>query len=709
MKLQRTAENLLIAANIFILFILLFYGRLQLPGWVQVAGRMHPLLLHFPIVLLLMAVLLDLTMLRNAKLRQFQPLVTGMWLAGALAAAITAIAGLLLAKEEGYENIGLHKWSGLAIVWVASLSYRLRYARQLLFWTGNLAMLAALVIAGHAGANLTHGEDFLLAPVARPAEDVAVPFDEALAYEHLVRPILREKCMSCHNSSKTKGELNMETVALLRKGGKSGALFLAGDPAASLLMQRIHLPVDEKKHMPPKKEPQLDDEEIAILRHWIAKGGSFELALASLPASDSLRTLAQRRLSAPGKEETFDFAAASADKIAALTSNYRVIYPLSRNSPALVVTFYNRDQYKPEDLEALLPLKTQIVELHLQKMPVKDAALATIARFPNLRKINLDYTDITGQTLGALKSLSHLQSLAVSGTAVTLPQLQQLSGHPSLREVYCWNTRLQPKDSAALAGIRGIRFERGFTPGERDTLKLNAPIIANETPVFRDNEMLVLRHPIRGAEIRYTLDGSEVDSLTSPVYTGPLRLDSSCIVRAKAFKAGWYGSDAAKARFMKTSYQPDSALFLQLPNDKYTGNGAATLWDRETGNFEIASGKWLGFRYNPMEMMFMFRQPVHLREVTLNTMQLTRSYIFPPAVLEVWGGESPDKMRLLRKLHPAQPGKDTRDTLQCLRCTFAPSELQCLKIVAIPVEKLPGWHDGRGQKAWIFVDEVLFN
>jgi hypothetical protein len=58
-KLKRFAEQLLFAFNILIAFLFIFENFLVIPAWLQTVGRMHPLLLHFPIVILLIAMLLE--------------------------------------------------------------------------------------------------------------------------------------------------------------------------------------------------------------------------------------------------------------------------------------------------------------------------------------------------------------------------------------------------------------------------------------------------------------------------------------------------------------------------------------------------------------------------------------------------------------------------------------------------------------------------
>ena len=59
-----------------------------------------------------------------------------------------------------------------------------------------------------------------------------------------------------------------------------------------LMLRRIHLPPESKKHMPPQGKPQLTNEEAEILYRWIKSGASFTTKVASLPEKDSLRLLA---------------------------------------------------------------------------------------------------------------------------------------------------------------------------------------------------------------------------------------------------------------------------------------------------------------------------------------------------------------------------------------------------------------------------------
>ena len=220
----------------------------------------------------------------------------------------------------------------------------------------------------------------------------------------------------------------MDNTSSLLKGGKTGKLFVAGKPEISLLLERIHLPVEDKKHMPPKNKTQLTTEETDILRLWIKGNAELKKKVIDLPQNDSLRMLATALL---GPEETteekFDFAAADEAAIIKLNNDYRVITSLAKNSPALVVNLYNKSIYSAKLLEELDPVKKQIVSLNLNSLPVKDEDLKIIAKFSNLRTLHLNSTDITGAGLKHLSQLKNLRELTVWKTKANQAEIKAFS------------------------------------------------------------------------------------------------------------------------------------------------------------------------------------------------------------------------------------------------------------------------------------------
>lgn len=707
---QMVLFNASLALNCMLLFLLVFEERLALPAWLQVVGRMHPLLLHFPLVLIIVYALLVVFVRDEA----YKSLASSVLLVAAFTSVLTAIMGLFLSREQGYDAGALlwHKWGGVAISLFSLLWYwfqqRLLARRAVTFFTSIIALLL-VIVTGHLGAAITHGEDFLLAPVSNAGNQSMVAFEDAEVYKHMVMPVLERKCISCHNSGKAKGELVMETEALLLKGGKNGKLWDAAAANLGLMLQRIHLPLAQKEHMPPKNKPQLTEEEIQILEQWIRKGSNFKLRVAGLPETDTLYRLALKSFTTEDAV-VYNFAAPDAAVVNKLNTANRVVSFVAMGSPALAVGFFNGSLFNSAQLTELKEVKKQVVSMNLARMPITDVDLRAIGEFENLRQLNLSFTGISGNGLKELRKLKFLQRLSLSGTKLTAPQLAQLKTFPSLKTLYIWNTPIAEQEVETLR--QKLAFIKVETGAKNDTvvLKLSPPVAMNEDRLISGAAMpLKLKHYIQGVEIRYTMDGSEPDSIHSAVFKGNETLNDNTVIKARAYKPGWISSDLLEISFFKNTYTPDSVIYLTQPNEKYRDERRKLLIDHEQGLADFRSGTWVAFRENRMECLLVFSNPVNVQSIGLSSLVDVGSYIMPPASVQVWGAQDANQLKLIAQLIPQQPAKQVPATTKNFECRFKPVMVKYIKLVANPVGKLPAWHPGKGDKAWVFVDEVLVN
>lgn len=721
-SLKGFAGNVLFALNIFIIFLLLLENLLVIPHWLQPIGRMHPMMLHFPIVIIMLSMVLEFFRFKPEYTNQqlYQSFTTNLLLIGVLSSAVTVIMGLFLSKEGGYTGSVLqwHKWSGAGIVFITSLIY---WFRNLHWYTPPVAKAGAivsslcLIFTGHFGATITHGDNFVLGPVIS-AEQSIIPIEEAVVFDNLVKPVFEKKCVSCHNPDKIKGKLLLMDMESITAGGKSGKLFVPGNPEISLLLKRIHLPIEDKKHMPPEGKAQLTEDEITLLHLWVKNNADFKIKVIELPVQDSLRMLASTLLRpAEQEKEQFDFEAADKETVRKLNNNYRVVYALSKESPALAVNIFNKSAYSVKSLEELSPVRTQVVSLELNKMPVKDADLKNVSQFENLRTLNLNFTDITGAGLKDLISLEHLQSLSLSGTKLHFRELlQQMRSFKSLMKLAVWDTGLTDAEMKQLQeSNKNIELITGFRDDGTNPIQLNPPSLKNSSSIFTNQFPLELKHTIKGVDIRFTTDGTEPDSITSPLFKNETILQGNLTtVKAKAYKKGWYGSNMAEFTLYKSTYKPDSMLLLFPLNSVHQANGAKTFFDREMGAFNANSpawaNNWAGFKNYDMELVMEFKTPVPLSSIGMNTMVEPKTGIYPASVIEIWGGEHKTAMKLLGKLKPQIPEKDSDHIIKVFESTFKTQPVSYLKIVARPL-KLPDPKNPKGKNMLLLIDEILLN
>ena len=112
----------------------------------------------------------------------------------------------------------------------------------------------------------------LLFALAAGAEEKKVKFSNKQLdfFEKNIRPVLAEKCYSCHHpDEKVKGGLAVHTREAILSGGDSGPSIIPGAPAKSVFIKAI-VYEDEDLQMPPKE--RLTDAEINNFRQWVRMG-----------------------------------------------------------------------------------------------------------------------------------------------------------------------------------------------------------------------------------------------------------------------------------------------------------------------------------------------------------------------------------------------------------------------------------------------------
>ena len=127
-------------------------------------------------------------------------------------------------------------------------------------WPPGLILLCVSICFAVVSPADVHAADKL------PALDRAAA--EKISFRRDVWPIVKRHCLGCHSGAKSKGGLNMESVAAMRKGGDSGVLFEPGQPDDSLLLAMI---TGDEPEM-PQKQPPLSIAKIQLLRGWVLAG-----------------------------------------------------------------------------------------------------------------------------------------------------------------------------------------------------------------------------------------------------------------------------------------------------------------------------------------------------------------------------------------------------------------------------------------------------
>ena len=93
----------------------------------------------------------------------------------------------------------------------------------------------------------------------------------AVDYLREIKPLFATACVQCHDATKAKGGLRLDTAAALMKGGDSGASIVIGKADESLLLQILNGPHGDIPQMPYKRNP-LTVEQVGVVKQWINEG-----------------------------------------------------------------------------------------------------------------------------------------------------------------------------------------------------------------------------------------------------------------------------------------------------------------------------------------------------------------------------------------------------------------------------------------------------
>ncbi len=714
---QTTLSYGIVVLQVFLILFSLLDPQ-ALPSAFSYAGKFHPLLLHLPITLgiILLPLSIWIHKINNAPVKAAFKTVL---LYNALLATTTALGGLFLSSNNEYDQDTLfnHKWSGVGI---ALFSHALVYIYPLLefkqkYWNLSIASSIALLIFGsHYGGTLTHGEDFLSFNSKEEIKNLIPVIDkQTTVYEAGIQPILNAKCVSCHNDQKKKGGLNFSSVEQTLKGGKHGAIWTAGDPSKSEFIQRLLLELDDKKHMPPKGKSQLLSDEIALFSSWVQQGADVKKTFLSLSNEDTLKLIIDQlhaRIPTKKEEKIYSFKSASADDIASLNTPFRRVIPLAFNSPALSIKFYLKEKFNIELLKECAKINKQVVEINLSTMPVDDKILPILAEFEHLERINLNGTLVTGTNFSALAKLKFLEQVSLTGTAIDKKALEQLANTKSLKKVFIWNTQVSETDIVELQKkYSSIQWDKGYIPNPSEILKLTPPYPINrEKTILEPGESISLKHPLPGVTIRYSLDGTSPDTLQGSVYTKPIPANGLIRIISVATNNGWLSSNLSDYTFFQKGFSVDSAVLLNEPDNRYKKAGAKALIDLTKGFVDNLGMNWLGFREKSMKAGFHFSNNPMLKQIVMSMADNTGAYVFPPTQITIRGGSNAKNMKTIGTLTPEMPTAYRGNSVLPYVIPLVPGNYAYIEIEAQNITKLPKWHNGKGEKGWVFVDEVFF-
>ena len=677
-------------------------------------GHLHPLFVHLPIGIIMLAFILEVYGRLKSK-DAFKEVVEFTLLVAGVTALLSLGTGWLLGEESGYDedSLFLHRWMAVAFTVTTVLLYLVK--RSKIDWVGKtyiptfLLVLALISLTGHFGGNMTHGEDYLF--IEEQEELVITNIQEAQVYAQVIQPILDEKCVSCHNANKAKGGLLMSTPNEILKGGDSGSLLdtISGHEQ-SLFLERVHLPLDNDDHMPPKGKVQLTDNEKALLEWWIINKNCFECKVSELPRE---RKMAAILTSLEQDTSAIALLAKEAIEIPKeWLQNVRAagisVQTLSSTNHLLTVNMASMNSVTEETLEILEDYAPNVIEIDLGFSNFHNDLMAELKPFKNLLKLKLQHTKVTDDIGKYLGDFELLESLNLYGTSVTDKFIGELKENKKLRHIYLWKTKVTEDGLAQLQHhLPGVTIQQIGADVFKATL-LDPPTIISDRSFFSDSLTIAIESLFDGTEIYYTLDGSEPTE-SSLKYDSEITLVTTANVKAIATKKEWEPSKITERTFIKNNIAYANVDLLSAPNEKYKGQKGKTLMDQKRGSINFVDGNWLGYEGKHLNAVVELKEQNSISKVSIGALSAPASWIFYPTSFVVSLSNDGVNFKEVGRKDMGEEKPNAEVKLTFFDLDIPTTDAKYVKLSIKSPLKNPDWHTDPGGKSWIFIDEVVLN
>jgi len=430
-------------------------------------GRFHPVLVHLPIGFLLLAVILQWLSMKE-KYSAITPSVSVAFLLGAISAVFSCITGWLLSSGGEYDaaTLSLHKWMGFSVATISIIGYLLvKKPCNFIKLALSILTVCLIIITGHLGGTLTHGEGFLTKGFGDAKTDSSITTNKAIdnvqeakVFSSIIQPIFNTKCGTCHSAAKQKGGLRLDAQEWIIKGGKDGQVYIPGNAQASELYKRIVLDPLEEKHMAPKGKPQLTEQEVNLVRWWINSNAGFDKKAKEVEQPAQIKSALIALQSAPVAKKNIDLPTEKVEPatetiLDSLRKNGITVLPVAINSNYLLANFVSITKPNDAQVSLLKLISKQLVWLQITGANLSADSWKVVAVCTQLRRLHVDHSNISDQTLPLFTALSHLQYLNLVGTTITAQGLQSLKELNKLENIFLGQTAIKTNDFLALQKI----------------------------------------------------------------------------------------------------------------------------------------------------------------------------------------------------------------------------------------------------------------
>jgi len=665
---------------------------------IKYLGNFHPVVLHLPIGAFLFTFLLFVS--QKYLKSNFNPAVRMGLLFSFITSIITSIFGYILHLNGDYDSVLVDRHMWLAIATTILIGFVLYLHKKQKPYNHVLSSFVfatvLLTITGHNGGSLTHGKDYLKLPDFEKEISI-VSYDSIHVFNQVISPILDSKCVKCHNTGKSKGNLMLSSIDKILLGGEKGQIIKSNSSVDSRLYTYLNLPIDDEMHMPPDGNSQLNDNEKELIKLWIDEGADF---YNFRKMNDD--NFSKEILSFLPKEIASVDPPNRNDLVRLIENEFRIERISVENN--FIDIKYQGKSFKQSYLRLLSKVSDNIKRLDLSFVDLSSIDLSRVDDFDNLTYLNLNNTKLTTKKLQKLDL--NIQTLILSNNNFDVSVFDKFISNPTNERVFAYNTISDLDLTKEISANSNDKIYFGVSLDDfASNVPLKIPIITPTQTLFSSTVDIEVVSDITSPDYRYTINGDEPDSLSN-LYVGPIKIDRSSNLKFKAFKKGSRPSPVQEVFYRKIAAPITDFKLLSTTVEPYAAKNI--LSNNEVGSADFRDGTWNGFIKSDTrsgDMIAEFSLPEGVNEIGISSLTDYGAYILFPTKIEVYD-ISLGNDELVYSKNISRKFDEENAPLHTFRIPIN-KNLKKVRLKVISNKKLPKGHPAEGEPAWLFIDEII--
>ena len=665
---------------------------------IKYLGNFHPVVLHLPIGAFLFTFLLFIS--QKYLKSNFDPAVRMGLLFSFITSIITSIFGYILHLNGDYDSVLVDRHMWLAIATTILIGFVLYLHKRQKPYNHVLSSFVfatvLLTITGHNGGSLTHGKDYLKLPDFEKEISI-VSYDSIHVFNQVISPILDSKCVKCHNTGKSKGNLMLSSIDKILLGGEKGQIIKSNSSVDSRLYTYLNLPIDDEMHMPPDGNSQLNDNEKELIKLWIDEGADF---YNFRKMNDD--NFSKEILSFLPKEIASVDPPNRNDLVKLIENEFRIERISTENN--FIDIKYQGKSFKQSYLRLLSKVSDNIKRLDLSFVDLSSIDLSRVDNFENLTYLNLNNTKLTTKKIQKLDL--DIQTLILSNNNFDVSVFDKFISNPTNERVFAYNTISDLDLTKEISANSNDKIYFGVSLDDfASNVPLKIPIITPSQTLFSSTVDIEVVSDITSPDYRYTINGDEPDSLSN-LYVGPIKIDRSSNLKFKAFKKGSRPSPVQEVFYRKIAAPITDFKLLSTTVEPYAAKNI--LSNNEVGSADFRDGTWNGFIKSDTrsgDMIAEFSLPEGVNEIGISSLTDYGAYILFPTKIELYD-ISLGNDELVYSKNISRKFDEENAPLHTFRIPIN-KNLKKVRLKVISNKKLPKGHPAEGEPAWLFIDEIM--